>query len=73
MTSQAIQVGGMGVLPSAQRRRSRPAVERSLPAIIRGAVVVVLLVLALCGMVATASLAVAGTTPPDGPQVGLDL
>jgi hypothetical protein len=72
MTTQAIQVGGTAVDPSARRSRAPSAVESTLQKTIRLAVVAVFLVVALCGMAATASWAVAGTTPPDGPQVGLD-
>ena len=72
MTTQAIQVGGTAVQSSARRFRAPSAVEPAGLTTIRLIVAVVFLVLALCGMAATASWAVAGTTPPDGPQVGLD-
>lgn len=73
MASWVIQVGGTPAVRCGQRRRSSLAVDASLLARIRCAVVVVVLALALCGTAAMTSGAVAGTTPPEGPGPGLDL
>jgi hypothetical protein len=73
MATQVIQAGSASAVRSGPRPRYPAAVEPSLLAAIRWMVVVVLLVLGLCCMVATASWAGAGPTPPEGPQPGLDL
>jgi hypothetical protein len=71
MATQVIQAHGVSPVCSGSRPSSRAAVERSPLATIRWLAVVVLLVLGLCGLVATGSWAVAGTTPPGGPEPGL--
>jgi hypothetical protein len=73
MTTQVIEVGGGPVIVSRALRRPRAAVDWSLSDLIRCTVAVILLVLALCGMAATASFAGAGATPPEGPAPGLGL
>lgn len=73
MATQVIQVGGVSPVRSGSRPRSGAAVEPSLLATLRWTVAVVLVVLSLCGLMATANWAASGTTPPDGPQPGLDL
>ena len=73
MTTQVIEVGGRPAVRSRAVRRPRAAAHRSLPDVIRRIVAVVLLVLGLCGIAATANLAGANATPPEGPAPGLGL
>ncbi len=72
MATQVIQAGGMPAAGSRQRLRSRQAVEPSLLVAIRSTAAAVLFVLGLCSMMAFASFAEAGTTPPEGPAARLD-
>ncbi len=73
MAIHVIHAVGVPAVRFGPRPRSRATIETSPPTVIRVAALVVLLALGLCGMVATAGSAVAGTPPPGGPQAGLDL
>jgi hypothetical protein len=72
MTTRVIEAGSVPASGSRQRQRSLPTVEPSVLMAIRSTAAAVLFVIALCGMVAFASFAEAGTTPPEGPVARLD-
>lgn len=72
MATQAIHVGDGSAVGLDPRRRSRAPGGLRLGAAIRWMAAVTLFALGACGMVAYASMAVAGTTPPEGPGAGLD-
>jgi hypothetical protein len=73
MTTQVIEVGGRPAIASRAVRRPRGAADQALPDVIRRLVAVVLLVFALYGMVAIATLAGAGAVPSQGPAPGFAL
>lgn len=76
MTTQAIEVDVKPAIVPRAVGRPRVDADRPQPDVIRrmvAAVFLVLLVLGLCGMAATADWAGAGATPPEGPAPGLDL
>jgi len=73
MTTLMIQADEPSSVWSTSRARRHPAGGSSLAAAIRSMIAVVILVLALSGLVAMASLTSAGTVPPEGPTPGLGL
>jgi hypothetical protein len=72
MTMHVIEVGSRSAITSHEPRR-RATVDRTLLEVIRWALSIVLLLLALCGAVGMAGLANTGTTPSQGPAPGFGL